>query len=63
MKRSYWEHKEAEEARRNEWRMLDEALRLRPGRPSWLRVRLGRALMALGANLAGLRCDAASSRP
>lgn len=58
---SYFERLEAEEARRSEWRMLDEALRLRPGRPNWVRRQLGHALMVVGAHLAGVSLHAASS--
>lgn len=58
MNRSYWELKEAEDARRYEWRLLDEAARGRPGR---VRRRLGELLMAVGANLAGVRRNAPSA--
>lgn len=52
MNRSYFERLHVEELRRADWRLLDEALRTRPDRPHRLRVRLGRALIALGARLA-----------
>ncbi len=61
MNHSYLEHKLDEDARREEWRLLDEAMRSRPGRPGWLRRQLGKALISLGTHLAGVCLDAASS--
>lgn len=52
MNRTYFEQLHIEESRRAEWRLLDEALRTRPGPSRRVRRSLGRALIALGAWLA-----------
>lgn len=57
MDRTYFETLHAEERRRAEWRMLDEALRARSHTTPGVRVGIGHALMSLGAWIAGERLD------
>lgn len=52
MNKTYWERLHRDEARRAEWRLLDEALAARSGSKQRVRVRLGHLLIKAGASLA-----------
>ncbi len=52
MDKMYFERLHQEEARRAEWRLLDEALAARSGNKHPVRVRLGHLLIKAGASLA-----------
>ena len=52
MDNAYFERLHRDEARRAEWRLLDEALAARSGNKHPVRVRLGRLLIKAGASLA-----------
>ncbi len=52
MDKLYWERLHRDEARRAEWRLLDEALAMRSGDKHPMRVRFGHLLIWAGASLA-----------
>lgn len=52
MDKLYWERLHRDEARRAEWRLLDEAFAVRAGDKQPVRVRLGHLLIRAGASLA-----------
>ena len=52
MKNAYFERLHRDEARRAEWRLLDEALAARSGNKHSVRVRIGHLLIWAGASLA-----------